>query len=53
MMMAEMVIAALIGMDAFACPGMIGGIALEPSAMQPSTPRAERETQNALASTGT
>lgn len=38
MLMAEMIIAALMGMDAFAPPRMIAGIALGPSAMQPSTP---------------
>src|ERR687887_82947 len=38
MMMAEMVIAALMGMDAFMPPRMIAGIALGPAAMQPSTP---------------
>lgn len=38
MMMVEMIIAALMGMDAFAPPRMIAGIALGPSAMQPTTP---------------
>jgi uncharacterized membrane protein YagU involved in acid resistance len=38
MMMAEMLIAALMGMDAFMPPRMIAGMALGPAAMQPSTP---------------
>ena len=38
MMMAEMIIAAAMGMDAFMPPRMIAGILLGPSAMQPSTP---------------
>jgi uncharacterized membrane protein YagU involved in acid resistance len=38
MMMVEMIIAALMGMDAFMPPRMIAGIVLGPSAMQPATP---------------
>jgi uncharacterized membrane protein YagU involved in acid resistance len=38
MMMAEMIIAALMDMDAFMPPRMIAGIVLGPSAMEPSTP---------------
>lgn len=38
MMMAEMIIAAAMGMDAFMPPRMIAGIALGKSAMEPSTP---------------
>jgi len=38
MMMAEMIIAALMGMDAFMPPRMIAGIALGKSAMEPGTP---------------
>ena len=38
MMMAEMIIAALMGMDAFMPPRMIAGIVLGKSAMEHSTP---------------
>src|SRR5919204_1443541 len=38
MMLAEMIIAAGMGMDAFMPPRMIAGILLGPSAMEPSTP---------------
>ena len=38
MMIVEMIIAALMGMDAFMPPRMIAGIALGKSAMDPSTP---------------
>jgi hypothetical protein len=38
MMMVEMIIAALMGMDAFMPPRMIAGIVLGPPAMEPSTP---------------
>src|ERR671935_2382618 len=38
MMLAEMIIAAGMGMDAFMPPRMIAGIVLGPSAMQPNTP---------------
>ena len=38
MMMAEMIIAALMGMDAFMPPRMIAGMALGQRAMEPSTP---------------
>lgn len=38
MMMAEMILAAAMGMDAFMPPRMIGGIVLGKSAMDPGTP---------------
>lgn len=38
MMMAEMIIAALMGMDAFMPPRMIAGMALGQRAMEPATP---------------